>query len=291
MDAPPPPPETTSPWLPLAGRLGRIAVACLLVENFLLLFAPLFFLLNLPSNARLTPSPAVALPVYTDAGLLLSLADLFSVIGFVILAPVLFLILLGLWRSGRRPGFDALLPGIAALACVAALVPVKLYAQGRAAGTIASLDQVVATGGWSVASGLLLGASLAYLVFTLRVEAGAKPLRLTCLKWPVYAAVNVLGAVAIAGFFQGLAAGSPNFDAYTLGIVLKVTLVPMLGVLAYRDLYDRIPAWGKLPSMGNGSIPPSLPSAAVRGAQPPPPPSAPPADSQEGLPLPPPPDD
>jgi len=288
VDAPPPPPETTSPWLPLAGRLGRIAVACLLVENFLLLFAPLFFLLNLPSNARLTPSPAVALPVYTDAGLLLSLADLFSVIGFVILAPVLFLILLGLWRSGRRPGFDTLLPGIAALACVAALVPVKLYAQGRAAGTIASLDQAVATGGWSVASVLLLAASLAYLVFTLRVEAGAKPWRLTCLKWPVYAAVNVLGAVAIAGFFQGLAAGSPNFDAYTLGIVLKVTLVPMLGVLAYRDLYDRVPAWAKT-TVGGAPPPagPATPSAAESIAPPPPPPP----DSADALPLPPPPED
>src|SRR3989304_2881212 len=65
---------------------------------------PLFFPLTLPSTARLTPSPAVALPVYTDAGLLLSLADLFSVIGFVILAPVLFLILLGRGRSGRRAG-------------------------------------------------------------------------------------------------------------------------------------------------------------------------------------------
>ena len=290
MDAPPPPPETTSPWLPLAGRLGRIAVACLLVENFLLLFAPLFFLLNLPSNARLTPSPAVALPVYTDAGLLLSLADLFSVIGFVILAPVLFLILLGLWRSGRRPGFDALLPGIAALACVAALVPVKLYAQGRAAGTIASLDQVVATGGWGVASALLLVASLAYLFFALRVEARARPLKLACFMWPVYAAVNALGAVAIAGFFQGLAAGSPNFDAYTLGIVLKVTLVPMLGVLAYRDLYDRVPTWARIPTkvVAPVAVPVATPaSLSVEPERVPPPP----ADEVAPPPIPPPPED
>ena len=246
VDAPPPPPESTSPWLPLAGRLGRIAVGCLLVENFLLLFAPLFFLLGLPSNVRLTAAGAPSLTGLTDAGLILSIADLFSVIGFVILAPVLLVIVFALARSRPRPGFDTLVLGIVAFACVVALVPVKLYAEGRAAGTIASLDQVVATGGWGVASALLLVASLAYLFFALRVEARAKPLKLASYTWPVYAAVNALGAVAIAGFFQGLAAGSPNFDAYTLGIVLKVTLVPMLGVLAYRDLYDRVPAWARI---------------------------------------------
>ena len=64
----------------------------------------------------------------------------------------------------------------------------------------------------------------------------------------MYAAVNVFGSLAIAGFFQGLAAGNPNFDAFTLGLVVEMTLVPVLGVLAYRDLLDRFPGWGRLPA-------------------------------------------
>src|SRR6267143_602005 len=135
MASPPAAQPPTSPWLHLASRLGRVAIVCLIVENFLLLFAPLAFLLGLP-------------------------------------------------------------------------------------------------------------ASLLYLFFTLRLEATAKPLKFACLKWPIYGAVNVFGSLAIAGFFQGLAAGSPNMDAFTIGLVVKMTLVPVLGVLAYRDLYDRFPNWG-----------------------------------------------
>ncbi len=292
MDLPPPPPELTSPWLHLAGRLGRIGIGCLLIENFLLLFAPLFFLMSLPSNLRLTVAGAPSLYALTDAGLVLSIADLFSVIGFVILAPVLLVIVFALARSVRRPAFDTLVLGIVAFACVVALVPVKLYAQGRAAGTIAGIDQVAATGGWGVASALLLVASLAYLFFALRVEATARPVKLAAYTWPVYAAVNALGAVAIAGFFQGLAAGSPNFNAYTLGIVLKVTLVPMLGVLAYRDLLDRVPAWARISAkeVAPAAMPVAVPAASPveRLASPPPPP---PADEILPLPLPPPPED
>ncbi len=104
----------------------------------------------------------------------------------------------------------------------------------------------------------------------------------------MYAAVNALGAVAIAGFFQGLAAGSPNFDAYTLGSVLKVTLVPMLGVLAYRDLLDRVPAWARIPSWEI-----ALRAAAAEPAGNPPivSPPPPPAEETTSLPLPPPPED
>lgn len=75
-------------------------------------------------------------------------------IGFAILAPVLFLILLGLVKSKRRVPFDTLLLG----GVPSRVVPVKLYAQARAAGTVASLDAVVAAGGRSLASGLILAA-------------------------------------------------------------------------------------------------------------------------------------
>ena len=262
----PPAQAPTSWWLSLASRLGRVALVCLVLENFLLLFAPLAFLLSLPSNARLSTgaSGASPLPVFTDPSFLLTLADLFAVIGFTILAPVLFLILVGLARSKRRMPLDALLLG-GTLACVVAVIPVELYARARAVGTVASLDAVAATGGWSLASGLILVASLLYLFLTMRVEAGAPPLKFSCYKWPVYGAVNVFGSLAIAAYFQGLAAGNPSLDALTLGLVVKMTLVPVLGVLAYRDLLDRFPNWARLPVAGVPVyVPPAVPAARPR---------------------------
>ena len=293
MASPPAAQPPTSPWLHLASRLGRVAIVCLIVENFLLLFAPLAFLLGLPGSRLMTT--ASVLVVFSDAGFLLSLADLFAVIGFTVLAPVLFLILSALAKAQRRVPFDSLLLG-GALACVIAVTPVVLYSHARAAGTVASLDAVAATGGLTAASALILAASLLYLFFTLRLEATAKPLKFACLKWPIYGAVNVFGSLAIAGFFQGLAAGTPNMDAFTIGLVVKMTLVPVLGVLAYRDLYDRFPNWGRLLT---ANIPPPAEVVhrprrvfAVRRAparvRPLPPPPSP---ANEMKPLPPPPAD
>src|SRR2546425_1171683 len=235
-------------WLTLASRLGRVAIVCLILENFLLLFAPLAFLLGGSPGMGFSPRASV-LVAFSDAGFLLSLADLFAVIGFSILAPVLFLLLIGIVKSKRRVPFDTFLLG-GALACVVAVIPVKLYAQARAAGTVASLDAVAATGGWSLASGLILAASLLYMFLAQRVEAGVGPFKLSSLKWPLYGAVNLFGSLAIAGFFQGLAAGRPNFDPFTPGLVGKMTPVPLLGVLASRDLLDRFPYWGRLPAAG-----------------------------------------
>ena len=246
MAFPPASQHVPSWWLTLASRLGRVAIVCLILENFLLLFAPLVFLLGGSPGMGFSPRASV-LVAFSDAGFLLSLADLFAVIGFSILAPVLFLLLIGLVKSKRRVPFDTLLLG-GALACVVAVIPVKLYAQARAAGTVASLDAVAATGGWSLASGLILAASLLYMFLAQRVEAGTGGFKLSSLKWPLYGAVNLFGSLAIAGFFQGLASGHPNFDAFTLGLVVKMTLVPVLGVLAYRDLLDRFPYWGRLPA-------------------------------------------
>src|SRR5438445_42990 len=113
-------------WLTLASRLGRVAIVCLIIENFLRLFAPLAFLLGGSPGMGFSPRASV-LVAFSDAGFLLSLADLFAVIGFSILAPVLFLLLIGLVKSKRRVPFDTLLLG-GALACVVAVIPVKLYA-------------------------------------------------------------------------------------------------------------------------------------------------------------------
>ena len=104
-----------------------------------------------------------------------------------------------------------------------------------------------------------------------RTESDRRPARPLCIRsrfmafpyapqpvpswWPVYGAVNVFGSLAIAGFFQGLAAGNPNTDAFTIGLVVKMTLVPVLGVLAYRDLFDRFPSWARIPVAGAPILP------------------------------------
>src|SRR2546428_11790407 len=213
MAAPPPATQPPTSWcLSLASRLGRVAIVCLIVENFLLLFAPLAFLVGPSSGSARVSVLGSLLLVFQDAGFLVNLADLFAVIGFAILAPVLFLVLFGLFKSTRRVPFDPLLLG-GALACVVAAIPVKLYGEARAAGSVTTIDAVAATGGWSVASGLVLAASILYLLFTLRIEAGTKPLKLSCIKWPIYAGVSVIGSVAFAGFFPGLPAGGPHVRA------------------------------------------------------------------------------
>src|SRR3989442_1015241 len=131
MALPPRAQPVPSWWLTPASRLGRVAICCLILENFLLLFAPLAFLLGGSPGMGFSPRASV-LVAFSDAGFLLSLADLFAVIGFSILAPVLFLLLIRLVKSKRRVPFDTLLLG-RALARVVAVLPLKLYAQARPA--------------------------------------------------------------------------------------------------------------------------------------------------------------
>src|SRR3989454_3828053 len=192
-------------WLSLAARLGRVAIVCLILENFLLLFAPLVFLLGGSPCMGFSPRASVLL-AFSDAGFLLSLADLFAVIGFSILAPVLFLLLVGLVKSKRRIPFDTLLLG-GALACVVAVIPVKLYAQARAAGTVASLAAVAATGGGSLPSGLILPASLLYMFLAQRVEAGTGGFKPSRPEMPPYRGADPVWGPPIAGVFPGVPSG------------------------------------------------------------------------------------
>lgn len=73
------------PLAPPRVRLARVAIVCLIIENFLLLLATLAFLLGLP-NSRLMTTASV-LVVFSDAGFLLSLAGLFAVIASRSLPP------------------------------------------------------------------------------------------------------------------------------------------------------------------------------------------------------------
>src|SRR3989442_9771782 len=201
MALPPRAQPVPSWWLTPASRLGRVAICCLILENFLLLFAPLAFLLGGSPGMGFSPRASV-LVAFSDAGFLLSLADLFAVIGFSILAPVLFLLLIGLVKSKRPVPFDTFLLG-GALACVVAVIPVKLYAQARAAGTVASLDAVAATGGWSLASGLILAASLLYMFLAQRVEAGAGGVQPPRPQGAPVGGPNPFGGPPVPGVFPG----------------------------------------------------------------------------------------
>ncbi len=275
------PPDATSPWLHLAAPIGRVATYFLIGGSFLQLFAPLAFLVDVQSRTNPYDSGGNLLYLLTDPGHLLAIGDFVMILGTVILVAALFLILLALIRAERRVPLDAFLLGSVVLGCLAVWVPAMLVSQGIARGTVASVDAAAATGGWGLASLLLLVASVAYLFFAIRVENGTGVRRLGSLKWPIYAAVNVLGTAALAGFFQS---GGGNLDAFSLGLALKLTLIPMLGVMAYSDLRDRFPAWSRLPLM-------AVRVAARPVVRPVPAPAKPMVVTAIVRPLPPPPDD
>lgn len=241
---PNPPDPTTSPWLAVAAPVGRVASWFLVGANFLLLFAPLVFLLNAAEYLDPQGPGGTLLLLFSDPTRILAVSDLITLIGIVILACALLVILFGLIRAERKIKLDVYLLGIVTVACLLAWVPVMAYALQRARGTVTNVDAAAATGGWGLAAGLLLAASLTYLFFTIRLENGTGTRKLGSFKWPIYAAVNLLGSAAIAGFFQP---GGGNVSAFSLGLVLKVTLIPMLGVMAYQELRDRFPLWARVP--------------------------------------------
>jgi len=238
-----PPDPASSPWLHLAAPLGKFGIALLIVSSFAAMFAPLVFLLE--AESVLDPDAPASAPIalFADPGRVLAIADFVAILGVVLLSAAMALVLLALARGDNPLSLVTFLIGGAVLVCLAAWVPIMVYSQVQARGAISTLDAAAATGGWSIASLLLLAASLAYMAFTIRFENGVKHRRLTSYWWPAYGAVNVLGSVAIAGFFAESATGAGNTEALSLGLVLKVTLIPMLGVMAYGDLKDRFPRW------------------------------------------------
>jgi len=274
-----PPDPRTSPWIAIAAPVGKVGAYFLIAQCFLLLFAPLVLLLDLASQVEPGGSGSSLVALFADPMRLIAIADLVAIVGTVILALALFLVLFGLVRGDRRVPLSAYALGIGALGCLVAWVPVMAYSLGRARGgtggdAVAALDAAAATGGWSLAAALLLAASLLYVFFALRMEPGSG-MRLRTLKWPVYAAVNLLGSVAVAAFFEGAAGGSGNVDAFTLGLVLKVTLIPVLGGMAYQEMRDRFPLWARLPVR-------DAPAVSVRASPP---------EAEFTRPLPPPPND
>jgi len=236
----------TSPWLHLAAPVGKFGATLLIVSSFTAMFAPIVFLLNAESvlDPDLPASGLIAL--FSDPARLLAISDFVAILGIVLLGAAVAVVLIGLVRADKPVSAAAFLSGGVVFGCLALWVPLMLYSQGQARGAITTLDAAAATGGWSLASLVLLVATLAYLAFTARIEHGVHHRRLTSYWWPAYAAVNVFGSVAIAGYFARLASGFEFAEALSLGLVLKVTLIPMLGVMAYGDLKDRFPMWRTL---------------------------------------------
>ena len=241
-----PPDPASSPWLHLAGPLGKVGASFVIASSFAALFAPIVFLLNAESVLDPDMPASGFIALFSDPARVLTISDFLAILGVVVLAAAMAIVLLGLVRGDKPLAIGSFLLGGVVLVCLASWVPFMLYAQGTARGTISTVDAAAATGGWSLASLLLLVASLAYMAFTIRIENGVKHRRLTSFWWPAYGAVNVLGSVAVAGFFATTPLGAGSTDALSLGLVLKVTLIPMFGVMAYGDLKDRFPRWAEL---------------------------------------------
>src|SRR5437773_11956517 len=87
MASPPAVRAVPSCWLSLAARLGKVALFCLILENFLLLLAPLAFLIGMNGRRVMAATSACLLQALSDAGFLLSLADPSPVIAVVTPAP------------------------------------------------------------------------------------------------------------------------------------------------------------------------------------------------------------
>jgi len=172
LDSPPDP--TTSPWLANAAPVGKVATLFLIAGNFLLLFAPLLFLTNASGDVDPSGPGGPVLLLLSDPGHLLAIGDFVGILGTVILACAVFVVLLGLIRADRPVGILTYALGVVVFACLATWVPVTLWSQGAASGDPATVDAAAATGGWGLASLLLLAASVAYLFFTMRVENGTR---------------------------------------------------------------------------------------------------------------------
>ncbi len=242
--------RAASPRLEIAVRLGRIGVVCLIVQSFLFLLAPLFFL---ASPARYVDAGSTAQQIvaaFSEPMMFASIGDLFGGIGLVVLASAVAVLLSWLWRAWGRPSRALVLLGVASVMLVAAVPAAMVWTAGSLSRSPGQLDGLAATGGWNAVSLLRVAAALAFALFAWRVELASRPLRLAPLLWPVYAAVSLVGSVAFADVFEGIVANESSAGAFMLGLLLRILLLPVLSVIAYRDLLIRFPDWRKVDVSG-----------------------------------------
>ena len=290
-------------WLHLGGRLGRVAGGCLVAQNFLYIFAPLFFLLDLGRFVNPRDAGGQFVAQASDAGLFLAVGDIAGMLGFALLATALAALIAGhglhdaLSRHGHRhrqtigrrarprsPSSHrrARSVGISDGRVVAATGRGRVHRdrEPREAG-VGTLDSAILAGGWGIGAAVLLCASLAFLAFAL-IQGGPRDGRLACPLWAVFGAVQCLGVAPFAAVIE--AAGEADRNPYTLtiGLGVRILLLPVLAVLAYRELLERLPGWEQT---GTGASPRGPSRARAPAALDPPPP--PPEFDPLGLPPPP----
>ncbi len=237
--------------------LGRVGALFLIASNFAFLFAPLFYLVDLSAHVPSSDSWSVALLLLTDPSRVFAIGDLFLLIGGVLLAAAVILLLRSLPRGDRRLPWDAFLWGGATGAALVVWILATMAAQSRARGGI---DALAVTGGWSAAAVALLVASLTFAMFAVRVDARPVPRRLTPtpvsrrlaplllppshrglapLRWPLYAFINLAGTTFLAQPEGG-------DELALMGLVLTIVVLPLLGIVTYRDVKKSFKDWWKV---------------------------------------------
>jgi len=233
------------PWLPIATSIGRVATALLIASNFVYLFAPLAYTVNALTGAGRSldftdPSAALVL-LLGDSHLVLSVGDLLVAVGAMLLAGAFLCFLIALRAPDRTVSRVALLLGVAALASLVAWAIAAAVAFGRPPG--GGIGAAANRGDRSLAAALLLVASLLYVGFEVRMRKRSRRGPLAPYPWLAFAGVNLVGSAAVASFFLG---GSRDAEVLFIGLALEIVLVPLLGVVAYKRVWDDVGDWSGL---------------------------------------------
>lgn len=246
------------PFLQLAGSLGHTGAAFLIAANFASLFAPLFYFTNLAAFVDPRDPSAVAVLLFSDPSRLFAVGDLLLLIGAFMMSGAGAFVLLGLPRLSRKVPIDAFILGGASVGGLVAWSVATVLARG---GARSGLDAVAAVGGWSNAALLLLVASVLYVAFTVRVDPGAARRGFAPIRWPVFAAINLAGTAALRP-----TGGRADEPLAIVGLGLVIVLLPLLGIVTYRDVMESFDKWPKraLATTRSGS-------GAVELGRPPPP--------------------
>jgi hypothetical protein len=248
-------------FLQLGASLGRAGAGFLIAANFAFLFAPLFYFADLGAHVDSRDSSSVAILLLTDPLRVYAIGDLLGLIGAILLAAAVALLLPALWRFDRRPPTDAFVWGWATVLSLAAWAALTVKAQSRARGGIGA---VAATGGWSEAALALLVASVLYVVFTVRVDPKGVRSGFAPLRWPVLATFTLFGTASLAS------TGSKDEWIVTFGLGLTIVLLPLLGIVAYRDVMDGFDRWRWVERVSPVPTPSSLAPDPAEPVPPPP---------------------
>ncbi len=257
------------PWLAIGRSLGRAGAGFLIASNFAYLLAPLSFLarrLGAGESIDLTDPTAVRL--FLESRWILDVGDALAIVGAALLSAAAFLLVVGFRGSDRAVPRDAFYLLVAAFAVLVAwaIAAGASFGRGRGSGLLA----VAATGGGTVAAALLLVSSLLVTAFAWRVERSPARGPRHREMWPAYAVVNLAGSATVAWIFLGW---SRDASVLFLALALQIVLIPVLGVAAYKGLWDYLGEWGSLRGPGPRAVEGARREAPVAETALPPPPT------------------